>query len=129
MNVPDDRRYSEDHEWAMRDGEDIVIGISAFAVDQLGDVVFVELPDPGAALVADAAFGVIESAKAASDLLMPIAGEVIASNPALSDSPELVNDDPYGEGWMLRLKPTDPAALDALRDAAAYRELIAAEEA
>lgn len=121
--TPEGLRYSEDHEWLrMEDGE-AVIGITAFAVDQLGDIVFVELPDPGASFTAGAAFGVVESAKAASDLLLPISGTIVSANPALNDSPELVNDDPFGEGWMVRITLTDPADADALMDADAYGAL------
>ncbi len=127
MNVPEELRYSEDHEWVKVEGEEAVIGISAFAVEQLGDIVFVELPDPGATFNAGDTFGVIESAKAASDLFLPVGGSVVASNPALNDSPELVNDDPYGEGWMVRITPADPTQVDALKDAAAYRAMTAEE--
>ena len=125
METPEELRYSDDHEWLRIEGGEGVVGITAFAVDQLGDVVFVELPDAGTSFAADAAFGVIESAKAASDLLLPVAGEVIASNPALNDTPELVNDDPYGEGWMVRIKLTDAGQADGLKDAAAYQAMTA----
>ena len=127
METPEELKYSDDHEWLRVEGAEGVIGITAFAVDQLGDVVFVELPDPGATFAAGAAFGVVESAKAASDLLLPVGGEVVASNPALNDSPELVNDDPYGEGWLVRIKLADASQADALKDAAAYRALTAEE--
>ncbi|MEX0990996.1 MAG: glycine cleavage system protein GcvH [Actinomycetota bacterium] len=131
MNIPEELRYSDDHEWVRVEGGEAVVGISAFAVEQLGDIVFVELPDPGAIFGAGDAFGVIESAKAASDLLLPVGGAVIASNPALNDSPELVNDDPYGEGWLVRITLADAAQVDTLvdtlKDAAAYRAMIAEE--
>jgi glycine cleavage system H protein len=124
VDVPDDLRYTPDHEWLkVADGEGTV-GITAYAADELGDVVFVELPRVGRTVAAREAFGVIESVKTASDLFSPIAGEVVAVNERLGGAPELVNDDPYGDGWMIRLRPTDPAAADGLLDAAAYRALI-----
>ena len=124
MQVPDDLRYTDDHEWLrVEDGEGVV-GITAYAAGELGDVVFVELPAPGSAFEKAQSFGVIESVKTASDLYSPLAGEVVAVNDALAERPELVNDDPYGEGWILRLRLSDPAGAEALKDAAAYRELI-----
>jgi glycine cleavage system H protein len=126
VQVPDKLRYTDDHEWLrLEDGEG-VIGITAYAASELGDVVFVELPEVGANLEAAQAFGVIESVKTASDLYSPLAGEVVAVNGQLSDRPELVNDDPYGEGWMIRLRLADPTAVEGLKDAAAYRELTEA---
>lgn len=123
--VPGDLRYTKEHEWVRVDGEEAVVGITKFAADQLGDIVFVELPDVGRALDAHATFGVVESVKAVSDLFAPIAGEVVAANEALAGSPELVNADPFGEGWMLRLRLADAAQLDGLMDAAAYEQLTA----
>jgi glycine cleavage system H protein len=123
--VPGDLRYTKEHEWVRADGEEAVVGITQFAADQLGDVVFVELPAVGRALAQHATFGVVESVKAVSDLFAPVAGEVIAVNGALGGQPELVNTDPYGEGWMLRVKIADAGQLDALLDAAAYEQLIA----
>jgi len=124
VQVPDDLRYTDDHEWLrVEDGEGVV-GITAYAAGELGDVVFVELPAPGSAFEKAQSFGVIESVKTASDLYSPLAGEVVAVNDALAERPELVNDDPYGEGWILRLRLSDPAGAEALKDAAAYRELI-----
>ena len=125
MEIPDGLRYSDDHEWLRVDGEDGVVGITAYASGELGDVVFVELPAVGRRFEKAQAFGVIESVKTASDLYSPAAGEIVAVNDALGDKPELVNEDPYGEGWLIRLRLDDPAvAADALRDAKAYRELL-----
>ncbi|HSH22354.1 MAG TPA: glycine cleavage system protein GcvH [Candidatus Caenarcaniphilales bacterium] len=126
MQVPDDRRYTEDHEWLRIDGEDGVVGITAYAAGELGDVVFVELPEVGTQLERAQAFGVIESVKTASDLYSPLAGEIVAVNEQLVERPELVNDDPYGDGWMIRLRLGDRTEVDSLRDAASYRELIEA---
>lgn len=126
MEVPDGLRYTDDHEWLRIDADGAVVGITAYAADELGDVVFVELPTVGRRLAAREVFGVIESVKTASDLYCPIAGEVIEVNPALAGAPELVNSDPHGEGWMIRLRPDDSASVDGLLDAAAYRALIGA---
>ena len=125
MDVPGDRRYTEDHEWVRLEGEEGVVGITAYAADELGDVVFVELPKPGRHLKRREVFGVIESVKTASDLYTPVAGEVVAVNDALAAAPELVNADPHGEGWMIRIRPEDPGASDGLLEADAYRSLIA----
>jgi glycine cleavage system H protein len=121
VDIPETLRYTADHEWLRVEAGEGEVGITAYATDELGDVVFVELPDLGRRLGRDEAFGVIESVKTASDLLAPLAGEVIAVNEALRDAPELVNSEPYGEGWMVRLRLDDPAAADGLMDAAAYR--------
>ena len=130
MQVPDDLRYTPDHEWLRVEGDEAVFGITAYAADQLGDVVFVELPAPGATLESAQSFGVIESVKTASDLYAPAAGQVVAVNEALGEKPELVNDDPYGDGWMVRIKLADPAAAggdgDRLMDADAYRKIVEA---
>lgn len=123
--VPGDLRYTKEHEWVRVEGDEAVVGITQFAADQLGDVVFVELPAIGRTLQPSATFGVVESVKAVSDLFAPVGGEVTAANDALGGSPELVNSDPYGAGWMLRIRLADAALVDALLDAAAYEQLIA----
>ena len=124
-DVPADRRYLDSHEWALETDDGVRIGISDFAQEELGDVVFVEFPAVGETITAGEPFGVIESIKAVSDLYAPIGGEVVAVNEGLHDAPELVNDDPYGEGWMIEIDPADPGALEELMDAAAYEDQIA----
>jgi glycine cleavage system H protein len=124
--VPDDLRYTTDHEWVRLDGDTATVGITQYAADQLGDIVFVELPDVGRAIDQFAAFGVVESVKAVSDLFAPLSGEVTATNDGLAGTPESVNGDPYGDGWMVRLRITDPSQLSELLDAAAYDDLVAA---
>jgi glycine cleavage system H protein len=124
--VPTDLHYTKDHEWVRVDGEEATVGVTAFAADQLGDIVFVELPDVGRSLDQFAAFGVVESVKAVSDLFAPVGGDVIETNAALTGQPELVNSDPYEGGWMVRLRLADAAQLDELLDATAYDALIAA---
>jgi glycine cleavage system H protein len=123
--VPGDLRYTKEHEWVRVDGDEATVGITQYAADQLGDIVFVELPDAGRLLDQFATFGVVESVKAVSDLFAPVSGEVTATNDALAGSPELVNSEPYGGGWMVRLRLAHPAQLDALLDAAAYEQLVA----
>ena len=124
MHIPETLRYTKDHEWLRTDGDEAVIGITAYAAEELGDVVFVELPEIGRTLARDETFGVIESVKTASDLFAPVAGEVVAVNEALSDQPELVNSEPFEGGWMLRLRLADAAAGEELMEPAAYRELV-----
>ena len=124
--VPTDLRYTKDHEWVRLDGDDATIGITAYAADQLGDIVFVELPDTGRTLEQFAAFGVVESVKAVSDLFAPVSGEVAETNGELAGNPELVNSDPYDAGWMLRVRLAEPTQIDDLLDADAYDALIAA---
>ena len=126
MAVPADLRYTKDHEWIRLDGDEATVGITAYAADQLGDIVFVELPEGGRSLTQFAAFGVVESVKAVSDLFAPVSGNVTTTNDALGGSPELVNSDPYGDGWMIRLKLSDPGEVEDLLDADAYDALIAA---
>lgn len=124
-SLPDDLRYSREHEWVRVDGSQAVIGITSFAADELGDIVFVELPEPGAGLTQFASFGVVESVKAVSDLFAPVSGEVAEVNDALRDQPELLNSDPFGAGWIAKVTLADPAELDALLDAGGYAELTA----
>jgi glycine cleavage system H protein len=124
--VPSDLRYTKDHEWVRVDGDEATVGITEYAASQLGDIVFVELPDVGRSLAQFAAFGVVESVKAVSDLFAPLTGDVTAANEALAGSPELVNGDPYGEGWMVRLKLAAPDEVGELLEPTAYDALIAA---
>ena len=127
--VPADLRYTKDHEWVRVEGDQATIGITEYAAHELGDIVFVELPDVGHHLAQFATFGVVESVKAVSDLFSPVAGEVSQANGELAGRPERVNSDPYGEGWLFRLRPKDPAAINGLLDAGAYaKELEAAAE-
>lgn len=117
MNTPEHLRYLASHEWIAEDG---TVGITDYAQDQLGDVVYVELPEVGDEVDAGEQVAVVESVKTASDIYAPVAGTIVAVNEELEDSPELVNDEPYGEGWMFKIEPTDPAARDGLLDAAGY---------
>ena len=123
--VPGDLRYTKEHEWVRVEGDEAVVGITQYAADQLGDIVFVELPDAGRGLDQHATFGVVESVKAVSDLFAPVGGEVAAANDDLAGTPEVVNSDPYGAGWMVRVELADPAQVDGLLDAAAYEQLVA----
>jgi glycine cleavage system H protein len=123
--IPSDLRYTKEHEWVRVAGDEATIGITQHAADQLGDIVFVELPEPGRRLEQFATFGVVESVKAVSDLFAPVAGEVVEGNAGLAATPEVVNSDPYGAGWMLRVRLSDPAQLEQLLDAAAYEALTA----
>jgi len=123
MNVPEDLRYSSDHEWARTAGDRIRVGITDYAQDALGDVVFVDLPTPGAPVESGGMIGEVESTKSVSEIYAPVAGEVVAVNSVLADAPEQLNADPYGEGWICEIVPSDPAMVDALLDAAAYRQL------
>ena len=120
---PDDLRYSREHEWVRVDGGQATIGITSFAADELGDIVFVETPEAGATISQFASFGVVESVKAVSDLYAPISGEVVEVNEALRDTPELLNTAPFEDGWIARVKLSDPTEMDALLDANAYAEL------
>jgi glycine cleavage system H protein len=124
-NVPADLRYTREHEWAKQEGGRVRVGITAYAQEQLGDVVFVELPKVGAKLTAQQAFGVVESVKAVSDLFAPVSGQVAEVNSELGQKPETVNADPYGKGWMLVVTPSDAAQWNALLTAAQYEEFLA----
>lgn len=123
--VPTDLRYTKDHEWVRLEGSNATVGITEYAAKQLGDIVFVELPEVGRTLSQSAVFGVVESVKAVSDLFAPVSGVVLEANAALAGQPELVNSESYGAGWMVRLTVTDSAELEELLDAAAYDALIA----
>jgi glycine cleavage system H protein len=124
-NIPSDLKYTSDHEWARREGANVRVGITHFAQEQLGDVVFVELPKVGARITAKKGFGVVESVKAVSDLFAPVSGEVVEVNAELPKQPELVNQDPYGRGWMIVIKPADPAEYDQLLTAQQYEQQTA----
>jgi len=122
--LPDDVRYAEDHEWARPESEKVRVGIDDYAQDQLGDIVFVELPQVGDTLEKDEVFGTVESVKAVSELYMPIGGEILAVNTALEEFPELLNSDPYDDGWMIDVIPSDPDDWDALMTKDAYIEAL-----
>ncbi len=124
LNLPDDLRYAEDHEWARSEGGNIRVGIDDYAQDQLGDIVYVDLPQVGDTFSIGEEFGSVESVKAVSELYLPVGGEVIEINTKLEDSPELVNGSPYDDGWMVLVKPDNPAELDALMDKDAYLEML-----
>ena len=124
LNLPENVRYTDDHEWAKKNGDVFRIGISDYAQEQLGDIVFVELPEVGSTFDKGEEFGTVESVKAVSELYMPMGGEVTAINEALADKPELVNSDPYNDGWMLEIRAGDPAELDALKSRADYLEML-----
>jgi glycine cleavage system H protein len=123
-NVPADLRYTKDHEWARREGDVIVVGITSHAVEQLGDITLVTLPDAGTKVTAGERFGDVDSVKAVSELYAPLTGEIVEKNPELDANPERVNDDPYTAGWMIKIRPANAADFDALLDAAAYEKLV-----
>jgi glycine cleavage system H protein len=123
--IPSDLHYTKEHEWVRVEGDVATVGITQHAADQLGDIVFVELPEPGKRLEQFATFGVVESVKAVSDLFAPVAGEVLEGNAGLATTPEVVNSDPYGAGWMLRVRISEPAQVGQLLDPAAYEALTA----
>jgi glycine cleavage system H protein len=123
MNVPEDLRYSKDHEWARLEGDRVRVGITDYAQDALGDVVFIELPEVGATVKVDESFSEVESTKSVSDVYAPMAGTIVEINTDLADAPERINEDPYGDGWICLLEPADAAAYESLLDAAAYRDL------
>lgn len=124
MNFPDNLKYTKDHEWIKVEGDVATVGITDFAQRELGDIVFVDINTVGEELEADAVFGTVEAVKTVSDLFLPVAGTVLEVNEALNDSPESVNSDPYGEGWMIKLKLSNPADADALMDAATYESTV-----
>jgi glycine cleavage system H protein len=124
MDFPEQLRYSSEHEWVAVEGGRARVGITAFAQDALGDVVFVNLPEVGATATADATCGEVESTKSVSDIYAPVSGEIVEVNGALDDHPELVNADPYGDGWIFVVAMSDPAELDGLMDSAAYRRMV-----
>ncbi len=124
MNFPQNVKYTKEHEWIRLEGDVAYVGITDYAQEQLGDIVFVDIPTVGEELAADEVFGTIEVVKTISDLFLPIAGEILDQNEALEDNPELVNKDPYGEGWLIKLKPADVADMDNLLDAEAYRAVV-----
>jgi len=128
MDFPEDLRYTREHEWARKKGSNLVIGITDFAQDQLGDVVFVELPAVGDVVKKGESFGVVESTKAVSELFAPLSGKVVEVNDPLTDAPETINEDPYEEGWMIVVEPSEPSELDALMDAKAYRTFVEEQE-
>ncbi len=125
MNIPAELKYTKDHEWAKVDGNLVTVGITDYAQGELGDVVFVEMPEIGSEVAKEDAFGTIEAVKAVADLFSPVSGEVVEINEALEDAPETINSDPYGAGWIIKVKVADTADLDDLMDAAAYEQHIA----
>jgi glycine cleavage system H protein len=124
MQLPDNLKYSKDHEWIRVEGDEAYVGITAFAAGELGDIVFVDVDTEGESLDKDEVFGSVEAVKTVSDLFLPVSGEVLEFNEALEDAPESVNDDPYGDGWMVKIKVADASELDGLMDAAAYEAML-----
>jgi len=124
MNFPENLRYTKDHEWIRLEGNTAIIGITEFAQKELGDIVYVEIETVGKSLAAETVFGTVEAVKTVSDLYLPVAGTITEVNPALAGAPELVNSDPYGQGWMVKMTVKDPTDLDKLMDAAAYANIV-----
>ena len=124
MNVPNNLLFTKDHEWIKIEGEEALIGITDYAQSELGEIVYVELPSVGDSVAIEKTFGTVEAVKAVSDLFMPVSGEVLNTNPLLEDKPELINEDPYGEGWMIRIKLNNPADIDSLLSPEAYTQHI-----
>lgn len=124
MNYPDNLRYTKDHEWIRMEGNEAIVGITDFAQQELGDIVYVEIETVGQEMNANDVFGTVEAVKTVSDLYLPVNGTITEVNPNLNSNPELVNSDPYGEGWMIRMRVADLASIDELMDAAAYQELV-----
>ncbi len=127
MELPEDLRYSTDHEWVRAEGNRVRVGITDYAQDALGDVVFVDIPATGATVTATESFSEVESTKSVSEIYAPVSGTIVEVNGALADAPERLNQDPYGEGWLVVIEPDDPSQLDDLMDAAAYRALLEGE--
>ena len=124
-NYPDELKYHPEHDWARIEGDEATFGITWYAQDALGEVVFYEPPEVGAAISKDAAYAEVESVKAVSDVIAPLSGEITAVNEGLADAPEKINEDPYGDGWLVKVRLTDPGEVEQLHDAAAYRDLLA----
>ena len=124
MNLPENLKYSNDHEWLKMDGDVAYVGITAFAANELGDIVFLDITTVGETLEANEVFGTVEAVKTVSDLMLPVGGEVLEFNEALNDNPGIINTDPYNEGWIVKIKVTNPAEADALMDAVAYQAFI-----
>ncbi len=124
MELPEDLRYTKEHEWARAEGSRVRVGITDFAQDALGDVVYVDIPEVGTAVQADAPFGEVESTKSVSDVYSPLNGTIVERNPLLDDRPELVNEQPYGDGWLVTIEPDDPSAVEALMNASSYRSFV-----
>ena len=129
MSYPEDVRYTREHEWARQEGDVVAVGITGYATDQLGDIVFVELPEGGKPVEAGKTFGVVEAVKTVSDLFAPVGGTIVEVNTALADNPALVNQDPYGEGWLIRIRPSDPGAVARLLTSVDYEKLIEEQHA
>jgi glycine cleavage system H protein len=126
-SYPDELKYHHEHDWARVDGDEAVLGVTWFAGDALGELVHFEPPEPGATIAKDAAYGEVESVKAVSDVIAPLSGEVLEVNQKVVDAPETVNEDPYGEGWLIRIRLSDPSEVDGLLDVAAYKQVLAAQ--
>lgn len=124
MNIPDNLKYTKEHEWVKVEGDIAIVGITDYAQTELGDIVFVEIETEGETLEQDETFGTVEAVKTVSDLFMPVGGEIIEKNEALDDEPEFVNKDPYGKGWMIKIKMSDATQLNTLLDAAEYKDII-----
>lgn len=124
MNIPENLKYTKDHEWVKVDGDEVLIGITDYAQNELGDIVFIEIETEGETLEKEEVFGTVEAVKTVSDIYMPVSGEVTEVNPKLEDSPEVVNKDPYGEGWLIKVKINNQSELDDLLSADKYKELI-----
>ena len=124
MNIPAELKYSKEHEWLRVEGDTATVGITAFAQGELGDIIYVDIDTVGETIAKDAIFGTVEAVKTVSDLFLPVSGEVIEFNEALKDKPELVNNDPYGEGWMIKIKPANLSDIDSLLTVDAYKNLL-----